>query len=70
MTRIPRSAWWTVVIVAVVFVLWGWFVLGFLSEPSAIGRMRTALIGIGAASIVLGVAGALVGLWMLLARRA
>jgi hypothetical protein len=69
-TRIPRSAWWTVVIVAVVFVLWGWFVLGFLSEPSAIGRMRTALIGIGAASIVLGVAGALVGLWMLLARRA
>ena len=69
MRRIPRSAWWTVVIVAAVFVLWGWFVLGFLSEPSAIGRMRTALIGIGAASIVLGLAGALVGLWMLIARR-
>jgi hypothetical protein len=67
--RIPRSAWWTVVIVAAVFVLWGWFVLGFLSEPSAIGRMRTALVAIGAGSIVLGVGGAGAGLWMLFRRR-
>jgi hypothetical protein len=67
--RISRSTWWTVVIVAVVFLFWGWFVLGFLSEPSAIGRMRTALVGIGAGSIVVGAAGAGVGLWMLFRRR-
>jgi len=67
--KIPRSAWWTVVIVAAVFLFWGWFVLGFLSEPSAIGRMRTALIGIGAGSIALGAAGTAVGLWMLSRRR-
>jgi len=67
--KLSRSSWWTVVIVAVVFVFWGWFVLGFLSEPSAIGRMRTALVGIGAGSIVVGAAGAGVGLWMLFRRR-
>ena len=67
--KVSRSTWWTVVIVAVVFLFWGWFVLGFLSEPSAIGRMRTALVGIGAGSIVVGAAGAGVGLWMLFRRR-
>jgi hypothetical protein len=67
--KLSRSAWWTVVIVAVVFLFWGWFVLGFLSEPSAIGRMRAALVGIGAGSIVLGAAGVGVGLWMLFRRR-
>ena len=54
---------------AVVFCLWGLFVLGFLSEPSAIGRMRMALIGIGAGSIAVGVVGAGVGLWILFRRR-
>jgi hypothetical protein len=67
--RIQRSTWWTIVVVAVVFFLWGLFVLGFLSEPSAIGRMRTALIGIGAGSIAVGVVGAGVGLWILFRRR-
>jgi hypothetical protein len=67
--KLSRSSWWTVVIVAVVFLFWGWFVLGFLSEPSAIGRMRTALVGIGAGSIVVGAAGAGVGMWMLFRRR-
>ena len=67
--RLSRSTWWTVVVVAIVFLLWGVFVLGFLSEPSAIGRMRAALIGIGAGSIVVGVAGAGAGLWMLFRRR-
>jgi hypothetical protein len=66
--KLARSTWWTIIIVALVFFLWGLFVLGFLSEPSAIGRMRTALIGIGAASIILGVGGASVGLWMLFRR--
>jgi hypothetical protein len=69
MTRIPRSIWWTVVVVAVVFVVWGAFVLGFLDEPSAIGRMRAALIGIGVGSIVVGVVGAAAGVWMLVRRR-
>lgn len=67
--RLSRSTWWTIVIVAVVFFLWGLFVLGFLSEPSAIGRLRAALIGIGAGSIVLGAGGVAVGLWMLYRRR-
>ena len=67
--KLSRSSWWTVVFVAVVFLFWGWFVLGFLSEPSAIGRMRAALVGIGAGSIVVGAAGAGVGLWMLFRRR-
>lgn len=68
--RISRSTWWTIVIVAVVFLAWGVFVLGFLSEPSAVGRMRAALVGVGAGSIVLGAAGAGAGLWMLFRRRA
>jgi hypothetical protein len=67
--KLSRSSWWTVVIVAIVFALWGFFVLGFLSEPSAIGRMRAALVGIGAGSIVVGAAGVGVGLWMLFRRR-
>ena len=67
--KLSRSAWWTIVVVAVVFFLWGLFVLGFLSEPSAVGRMRAALVGIGAGSIALGVAGAGLGLWMLSRRR-
>jgi hypothetical protein len=67
--KLSRSTWWTIVIVAIVFAFWGLFVLGFLSEPSAIGRMRTALVGIGAGSILVGAAGAGVGLWMLFRRR-
>ena len=66
--KLARSTWWTIVVVAVVFFLWGLFVLGFLSEPSAIGRMRAALIGIGAGSIILAVGSASVALWMLFRR--
>jgi hypothetical protein len=67
--RLSRSTWWTIVIVAAVFFLWGLFVLGFLSEPSAVGRMRAALVGIGAGSMTIGAAGAVAGLWMLFRRR-
>ena len=67
--RLSRSSWWTVVIVASVFCLWGLFVLGFLSEPSAVGRMRAALVGVGVGSIAVGVVGAGTGLWMLFRRR-
>lgn len=61
--------WWALLFGAVLLVLWGWFVLGFLTEPSAVGRMRAALIVIGAVSIALGVFAAIAGLWMLIARR-
>jgi uncharacterized membrane protein (DUF2068 family) len=30
---------------------WGWFVLGFLSEPSAVGRTMLALLVIGGCSM-------------------
>lgn len=65
----PRWIWWTALAVGVVLLLWGWFVLGFLTEPSAVGRMRSALVGIGVGSLVVGVAGVGVGLWMLFRRR-
>lgn len=68
MTR-PRWAWWALLLVAAVLILLGFFVLGFLSEPSAIGRMRAALYVIGAGSIVLGVALGVGGVWMLASRR-
>lgn len=54
---------------SIVFLLWGVFVLGFLAEPSAVGRMRVALAVIGAGSIVLAAGLAVVGLRMLVARR-
>ena len=65
----PKWVWWSLVIGAVLLVAWGWFVLGFLTEPSAVGRMRAGLIVIGGVSIALGVGAAIAGLWMLIARR-
>lgn len=53
----------------IVLVAWGIFVLGFLAEPSAVGRMRVALVLIGGISIVLGAAAAVAGLRMLISRR-
>lgn len=67
--KAPRWVWWTLVAGAVLLVAWGWFVLGFLTEPSAVGRMRAGLIAIGGVSIALGVAAAIAGVWMLIARR-
>lgn len=68
MTR-PAWAWWALLVLAVVLIVLGVFVLGFLSEPSAIGRMRSALYVIGAGSIALGVASGIGGFWMLASRR-
>jgi hypothetical protein len=56
-------------IFGLVLVVAGWIVLSFLAEPSAVGRMRTALMAIGIGSIVVGGAGALAGAWMLVTRR-
>jgi hypothetical protein len=60
--------WWPFVNAAFLL-LWGWFVLGFLTEPSAVHNVRVALIVMGGGSIVLGLASAAVGIWMLVARR-
>jgi hypothetical protein len=59
--------WWLLG-AAVVLVIWGWFVLGFLTEPSAVGNLRVGLIVIGAGSLAAGVASAITGVWMLVGR--
>ena len=60
---------WTVFLAGAVLVVAGWFVLSFLTEPSAVGRMRTAMVGIGVGCIAIGAASAITGVWMLVARR-
>jgi nitrate reductase gamma subunit len=67
--KAPRWVGWTMLVVAALLILFGWFVLGFLTEPSAVGRIHTLLEAIGDGSIVLGIAGAVAGLWILLRRR-
>ena len=67
MTR--RSWGWTLVVIGLALVVAGWVVMSFLTEPSAVGRMRTALIAIGAGSIAVGAIGGVAGVWMLIARR-
>ena len=42
---------------SIVLTAWGAFVLGFISEPSAVGRLGAALIFVGAASIGTAIAG-------------
>jgi len=61
-------AWW-VLAGAAVLLLTGWFVLGFLDEPSAVDRVRALLIAIGGGAIALGLAAAVAGVWMLVGRR-
>ena len=53
----------------VVLLVCGVFVLGFLGEPSAVGRMRTALEVIGGVLILAGAVAAFLGVRMLVARR-
>ena len=59
----------TLVVLAALLVWWGWFVVGFLGEPSAVGRLRIALLVTGFGSIGAGVAGGVAGVWMLATRR-
>ena len=47
---------------AAVMLTWGWFIIGFLSEPSAVGRSRIVLVTSSAYSIgsaLVGVIGAI-----------
>jgi hypothetical protein len=53
----------------VVLLICGVYVLGFLGEPSAVGRMRTALELIGGVLILAGAVAAFFGVRMLVARR-
>ncbi len=64
-----RWAWWTLIAVAVALFWWGWFVLGFLGEPSAVDRVRIALIVIGGGSLTVAIVCSAAATWMLLARR-
>jgi len=65
----PRWIWWVVLAVAAVLLAWGWYVLGYLDEPSAVARVRVALLVIGIGSLALGIAAGGSGIWMLVARR-
>ena len=55
--------------VCVVLLICGGYVLGFLTEPSAVGRLRAALVVIGGGLILAGVAAAVFGVRMLIVRR-
>jgi hypothetical protein len=43
--RTPSWVWWTLLIGSGVLVIWAWFLSGFFSEPSAVGR-SAAVLGI------------------------
>jgi hypothetical protein len=67
--KFPRWAPNALLVVAVLLVVFGAFMLSFISEPSVVGRMHTAVLGIGVACIALGLGGGAAGVWMLIARR-
>ena len=60
---------WLLLAAAGLLFWWGWFVLGFLEEPSVVGNLRVGLIVVGAGSFALSLATGLTGAWMLFARR-
>ncbi len=64
-----RWLWWTLLGVAGVLLIVGINVLGFLTEPSAIGRMRTALLVAGDGSILVALVAGVVSIWKLVRRR-
>jgi hypothetical protein len=59
MSRNPSPGWitWLLLVGSVVLFAWGWFVLAFLAEPSAVGGIKVALLVIGGASMVAAVLG-------------
>lgn len=60
--RTPAWVWWTLLIGAGVLFAWAWFLSGFFSEPSAVGRSRAVLglvAGGSAGTALLGVVAAL-----------
>lgn len=67
--RYPRWVPNALLVVSLLLLLWGLLMLSFIGEPSVVGRLRTAVVGIGVGCIVLGVGGGAAGVWMLVARR-
>jgi hypothetical protein len=65
------AAWYfgLLILGAVALVYWGLFVLGFLDQPSAVDRVRVALILVGGGSLAVGAGCAAAATWMLLTRR-
>jgi hypothetical protein len=53
----PAWVWPVLVLGAAIMLAWAWFIVGFLSEPSAVGRSRIVLD----TSIVYSIAAAIVG---------
>lgn len=56
---------WGLLAAGLLLLWWGWFVLGFLEEPSAVGNLRVALVVVGTGSLALGLTSGLAGAWML-----
>jgi len=50
--------WWALLAGAVVAAAWAWFIFGFISEPSAVGRILGVLVFWIALSIAAALAGA------------
>ena len=59
-SRSPSPGWisWLLLVGAVALFIWGWFVLGFLREPSATGGVLFALLVIGCGSMAAAALGA------------
>jgi hypothetical protein len=53
----PRWLWAALTAGAVVNLWWTWFLNSFLNEPSAVGRVRVALVVVIALSSLSGIAG-------------
>ena len=60
---------WLLLFAAAFLFWWGWYVLGFLGEPSVVGNLRVGLIVVGLSSFALSLVSGLAGAWMLVARR-
>ena len=54
---VPRWVAWTLIVGSVLLFLFAWFIYGFLSEPSAVGRSRVVLDWLIGSSVGAGVAG-------------
>ena len=68
--KAPTWVWAAVLATGAALILWGWFVLGFMTEPSAVGRLRSGLLVLGLGSIVVGIVSAVAGLAFVVARLA
>jgi hypothetical protein len=55
----PAPTWvWPVLLFGAALTLyWAWFIIGFLSEPSAVGRVRIVLLTSTASSVVAALVG-------------